>query len=126
MQEDAVLILSDWGRHCEEREHQRGGLGSGQGGGGQRVGAEGMMQDRGGTCQEEPHGIRQKGRGGGAVTVEITLHRFAIVFTVPPGAGEVYIDLLGYRRLQGGHDKPRIVPRGHDFGFDDDPPRLGP
>lgn len=126
MEKNPILVLFDLRRHFEECEDQRGGLRGGQWGVRQRVRTESMVEDIGSTRQQEPYSIRQKGRGGGAVTVEITLHRFDIVFAIPPGAVEVFIHLRGCRRFQGGDDKPWIVPRGHDLGFDDDPPGLGP
>jgi hypothetical protein len=78
VEEDTVLVLFDLGRHFEEGEDHGRGLGLGQGGLLQRLGAEGMMQDIGGTRQQEPHGVRQEGRRGGAVAVEVTLHRLDI------------------------------------------------
>ena len=73
MEEDTVLVLFDLGRHFEEGEDHSRGLGLGQCGLLQRMGAEGMMQDIGGTRQQEPHRVGQEGRRGGAVAVEVTL-----------------------------------------------------
>jgi hypothetical protein len=83
MEENPVLILFDLRRHFEEREDQRGGLRGGQWGVRQRVGAEGMVEDRGGARQQESHGVSQEACRRGAVTVEITLDRLDSVFSVP-------------------------------------------
>ena len=99
MQENPVLVLFDLGRDFEQREDQGGGLGGGQGRMGQCVRAQSMVEDIGPTRQEEPHGVGEKGRRGGAVAVEVTLDRLNIVFTIPTGAVEVFIHLLGRRRL---------------------------
>ena len=63
VQENPVLVLFDLRRYFEEREDQRGGLRRGQWGVRQRVGAESMMEDIGGTGQEEPRGVREERRG---------------------------------------------------------------
>jgi hypothetical protein len=126
VEENAVLILFDLGRHLEQREHHGGRLGRRERGVGQRVGAQSMVEHRRTTCQEEPHGVGKEGRGGGAVAAEITLDRFDIVFTIPPGTIEVFIHLLGRWGLSGGHHKARLVPCRHDCGLDDHPPRLVP
>ena len=102
------------------------GLRGGQGGVRQRVGAEGMREDIGSARQQETHGVGQEGRRRGAVTVEITLDRFDIVFAIAPCAVEVFIHLRRRRRRERGDDKARIVASGHDFGFDNHPPGLGP
>ena len=94
VEENAVLVLFDLSRHFEEREDHGGGLGRGQWGVGQRVGAEGMMEDIGGARQQEPHGVGQEGRRRGAVAVEVTLDRLDIVFAIAPGAVEFFIHLL--------------------------------
>ncbi len=94
VEEKAVLVLFDLGRHFEEREDQGGGLGGGQCGVGQRVGAESMGQDRGGARQQQPQGGGQEGRGRGAVAVEVPLDRLDIVCALAPRAGEFCIDPL--------------------------------
>ena len=83
MEENPVFVLFDLSRYFEERENQRGGLCGGQWGVRQRVGAESMMEDIGGARQQEAHGVGQEGRRRGAVTVQITLDRLDIVFSVP-------------------------------------------
>ena len=126
MEEDTVLVLFDLGRHFEEGEDHGRGLGLSQRGVLQRVRAEGMVQDIGGTRQEKPHGIGQEGRRGGAVTVEVTLDRLDIVFAIPTRAVDFFIHPLRCGGRQGGDDKAGVVPSGHDFGFEDDPPWLSP
>ena len=61
VEEDPVLVLFDLSCHFEEGENDRRGLGLSERGLLERRGAEGMMQDIGGTRQEEPHGVRQEG-----------------------------------------------------------------
>jgi hypothetical protein len=92
----------------------------------ERVGTEGMVEDIGGARQQESHGIGQEGGCRGAVTGEVILHCLDVVFALPPGAVEFFIDLRRRRRLKGGDNEAWIVASGHDFGFDNDPPGLGP
>ena len=61
----------------------------------QRVRAEGMGQDRGRTRAQQAHGVGEEGRRGRAVTLQSTLHRRAIIFTMPAGAIEVFVPHLG-------------------------------
>lgn len=126
MQENAVLVLFDLGRDFEQREDDGAGLSRGESRVGQRVRPERMVEDRGTTRQEEPHGVGEKGRRRGAVAVEVALDRLNIVFTMPTGAVELFIHLLGRRRLSRGHHKARIVSGRHDFRLDNHPPRLAP
>ena len=126
MEEEAILVLFDLRCHFEEGEDQRGGLRGGEWRVRERVGAEGMVEDRGGARQQESHGVGQEGGRRGAVTVEVILHGLDVVFAIPPGAGEFCIHPLRRRRLQGGDDEAGIVASGHDCGFDNDPPGLGP
>ena len=53
VEEDPVLVLFDLSCHFEEGENDRRGLGLSERGLLERRGAEGMMQDRGGTRQGE-------------------------------------------------------------------------
>ena len=99
MQENPVLVLFDLGRDFEQREDDGAGLSRGESRVGQRVRPERMVKDIGATRQEEPHGVGEKGRRGGAVAVEVALDRLNIVFAIPTGAVEVFIHLLGRRRL---------------------------
>jgi hypothetical protein len=62
VKENPVLVLFDLRRHFEERQDHGGRLGSGQCRVGQRVRAEGMVEDIGGARQEESHGIGQERR----------------------------------------------------------------
>ena len=57
VQEDTVLVLFDLRCHFEEGEDQRRGLGLGQRGMLEGMGAQGVMQDIGRTGQQEPHSI---------------------------------------------------------------------
>ena len=100
MQENPVLVLFDLGRDFEQRADDGAGLSRGESRVGQRVRPERMVEDIGTTRQEEPHGVGEKGRRGGAVAVEVTLDRLNIVLTIPTGAVEVFIH--GYP-LKAGH-----------------------
>jgi len=124
--ENPVRVLFDLCGHFEEREDHGGGLGRGQGRVGERVGAERMMQDIGPAGQQEPRGVGEEGRGRRTVAVEVILHRLDIVFAIAAGTVQVFIHVLRGRRLEGRHDKPWVVARGHDFRLDDDAPRLLP
>jgi len=126
VEEDTVLVLFDLGCHFEEREDHGRGLRLGQRGLLQRLGAQGMMQDIGGTGQQKPHGVRQEGRRGGAVAVEVTLDRLDIVFTIPTRAVNLLIHPLRRGGCQGSDDKAWVVASGHHFRLEDDPPWLGP
>jgi hypothetical protein len=63
VEEDAVFVLFDLSCHFEEGEYDRRGLGLSERGVVERRGAQGMMQDIGGTRQEEPQSVRQEGGG---------------------------------------------------------------
>jgi len=75
VEEDPILVLFDLRRHLEEGENHRGGLGVGERRVLQRVRAEGMVQDRGRTREQQTHGVGEEGRRGRAVTLQSTLHR---------------------------------------------------
>src|SRR5215470_3787487 len=90
------------------------------------MGAEGMMQDIGGTRQQEPHRVGQEGRRGSAVAVEVTLDRLDVIFTGSTRAVDVLIHALRRGGYQGGDDKAWIVARSHHFRLQYDPPGLGP
>ena len=101
VQKNPVLVRLDLGRHFAQGEDHGAGLGRGEGRVGERVGAEGMVEDIRGARQQEPRGVGQERRRRGAVTVEVTLDRFDSVVAIPPRAGEVFIHVLGRRRLSG-------------------------
>jgi hypothetical protein len=69
-------------------------LGLGQHGLVQGMRAEGMMQNIGGTGQQEPHGVGQEGCRRGAVAVEVPLDRLDRVFTIPTRAVEFLLHPL--------------------------------
>ena len=94
MEENPILVLFDLSRHFEEREDHGGRLGSGQCRVGQRVRAEGMVEDIGGARQEEPHSVGQERRRRGPVAAEVALDCLDIVFAIPPCAVELFICLL--------------------------------
>ena len=54
-----------------------------------------MMEDIGGTRQEEPHRVGQEARGRRAVAVEVILHRLNVIFAIAPCAIEVFVEHLG-------------------------------
>ena len=96
MEENAIFVLFDLGRHFEEREDHSGGLGGSQCRMGQGVCTQGMVEDIGSARQQEPQGVGEKGRG--PVTLEVTLDCLDIVFSISPCAVEIVIHLLGRRR----------------------------
>ena len=126
MEENPVLVLFDPGRHFEEGEDQRRGLGLGQRCMLQGMCAQGMMQDIGRTRKEQPQRVGQEGGRGGAVAVEVTLHRLDGIFTVAPGTVESSYTIGGVGAVEGGDDKAGVVTSAHDFGLEHHAPRLGP
>ena len=60
------------------------------------------------------------------VTMEVTLHRFNRIFAMATCIIELFIPLAEAGGFQRGDDKAGIVASSHDFGLQDDPPRLGP
>jgi len=126
VEEDTVFGLFDLRRDFAEGQEHGRGLGGGQRGLWERVGAQGRMQDIRGTRQEEPHGVRQEGRGGRAVAVEVTRDGLERVVTMPTRA----VKLLRHPRRrggpQGGDDKGRGVASDHHLGLENAPPWLGP
>ena len=83
MEENPVLVLFNLGCHFEESEDHGRGLRLGQGSMLEGVRPEGMMEDIGGTRQEEPHRVGQEGGGRRAIAVEVILHRLDRIFSVP-------------------------------------------
>ena len=71
-------------------------------------------------------GVGEAGRRRGAVTLESTLDRLAIVFAMPSCAVACCIHPRWRRRRAGGDHKTRMVASGHDGGFAHDAPGLGP
>ena len=126
VQEKPVLVLFDLRGHCAECQDHGSGLGRGEGRMGERVRPEGMVQDVGTTGEEQPCGVGEKCRRRRAVTGAVALDRLDIVFAIAPSAVAVLVHVLGWRVRHRCYDKPRVVPRSHAFGFDDDPPRLLP
>ena len=126
MEENAVLVLFDLCGHFEKRKDHGRGLGRGQGGMGERVGAKRMMQDIGRTRQQEPHGVGQEGRGRRAVAVEVILHRLDIVFAIAAGAIEVFIHMLRCGASKEVTTKRGLSPAAMTSALSDDPPRLRP
>jgi len=54
-----------------------------------------MMEDRGGTHEEEPHHVDQKGGGRRAVAVEVILHCLDSIFAVTTDAIVVFVEYVG-------------------------------
>ena len=100
VQENPVPVLFDLRGYLEECQDHGSGLGRGEGRVRERVRPEGMVQDVGTTGEEQPCGVREKGRGRRAVTVEVALDRLDIVFAIAPSAVEVLVHVLGCRVLQ--------------------------
>jgi hypothetical protein len=91
VEEDAILVLFDVGRYFEEREDQGGRLSVSQRRVLQGVRAQGMVEDIGGTGQEQTAGVGQEGRCRGAVTMEVAFHSLDRIFTGATGAVEVFV-----------------------------------
>ena len=126
MEKHSVLVLFDLGGDCAEGEDNRRGLGLRQGGVLEGVGAQRMMQSIGRTREHQPHRVGQEGRRRGPITVEVRLDRLDIVFAIPAGALEVFVEHVGWGRLKRRHDKTWVIARPHDFGRKDDPPGVCP
>ena len=126
MEEHPVLVLFDLGGDFEAREDACRGLRLGQGSMLQGVCTQGMMEDIGGTSQEEPHRVGQEAGGRRAVAVEVIFHRLNVIFAIAPCAIEVFVEHLGGRRLKRRHHKAGVLARTHDFGLAHDPPWLRP
>ena len=71
MEEDPVFVLFDLCRHFEERHNHGRGLGLGERRVLERVRTQGMVEDIGGTREQEPQGVGQEGGRRGAITVEV-------------------------------------------------------
>jgi hypothetical protein len=125
-QEQPILVLVARGRDFAQREDDGAGLSRGASRGGPRGRPERLVEDRGPTRPEEPPGVGEKGRRGGAGAVAGALDRLPIVCPIPTGAVEVCIHLGGRRRLSRGHHTARSVSGRHDCRLDDHPPRLAP
>jgi hypothetical protein len=97
--EHPVLGWFDRRGHGAERQAHGGGVGRGQGGVGERVGAERLRQAIGPTRQEEPCGVGEEGGGRRAVAGAGMLHRLAVVCPMSPGTIKRCIHVLERRRL---------------------------
>jgi hypothetical protein len=126
MQQHPILVLLDLGRDFAQGEDHGRGLRRGEGRVGECVQAERMVQDVGAAGEPPPRGVGEERRCGRTVAVEVTLDGLDIVCTIPARAVELCIPLVGWGRCEGSHDKPRIVPSGHDCCLDDHAFRLGP
>ena len=84
------------------------------------------MEDVGRAREHQAQGVGEAGRRRGAVTLESTLDRLAIVFAMPSCAVACFIHPRWRRRRAGGDHKTRMVASGHDGGFAHDAPGLGP
>jgi hypothetical protein len=121
-----VRVLFARRGHCDQGAEHGPGLGRSQGRVGEGVRAAGRVEDIRGTREQEPRGVGEDRRGGGAVAVAVPLERCESIFAVPPRPVAVGISGLGCRRLAGGDDTTRRSARGPDCGFDTHPPRLLP
>ena len=126
MEEDPILVLLDLCRHFKEGENHRRGLGLGQCGVLSCLRTQGMVQGIGRPGEQQTHSIGQEGGRRGAIAVAVRLDRLAIVFAIPAGAIEVFVEHLGCGRLKRGHHKAWVIARPHDFGLEHHPPWLRP
>jgi len=126
MEEDTIFVLFDLGGDFKEGEDDRRGLGLRQRGVLEGVGAQRMMQSIGRTREQQSHRIGQEGGRRGPITVEVHFHRLDIVFAIPTGAIEVFVEHLRGRSVQRGDDKAGVIARAHDFRLEHDPPWAHP
>jgi hypothetical protein len=126
VEEDPILGLFDLRCHFAEGENHRRGLGLGQRGVLSCLRPPGMVQGVSRTGEPQTRGIGQEGRCGGAIAVQVRLDCLAIVFALPTGTIEVFVEHLGCRRLKRGDNKAWVIPRTHAFGLEHDPPWLRP
>ena len=99
---DAVFVLDDPHRELEQLHDDRGGLGLGQFGMDEHFSAQGLMQDIGGTGEEQAHVVGEETVIGGAVTGEIVFDHLDEVFILPAGTIEIPIQVLGGGQTEGG------------------------
>jgi hypothetical protein len=83
-----------------------------------------MMEEIGGTREEEAHRVGQEGGGRRAVAVEVILHGLDRIVAIPAGAIQVFVEHLGGGGLKGGHHKAGVIVRLHDCRLEDDPPGV--
>ena len=126
VEEDPIFVLLDLGRHFEEGESHRQGLGLGSCGVLSCLRPQGMVQGIGRTGEQQTQGIGQAGGRRGAIAVEVRLDRLDSVFAIPAGAIEVFVEHLGCGCFKRGHNKTWVIARPHDFGCEDDPPGWCP
>ena len=92
MEKHPVLVLFDLRCDFAEGEDDGRGLRLGQGGMLQGVRTQGMVEDRRGTGQEEPQGVGEERRRGGAVAVQVAFDGLDIIFAIAAGTVEVLIE----------------------------------
>lgn len=110
MELDAVFVLHDPHGELEELGDDRGGLGLGQFGMDEHFGAQGLMQDIGGTGEEQAHVVGEETLIAGAITGEIVFDHLDEVFILPAGAIEIPIQVLGGGQSEGGDHIAGVVP----------------
>ena len=91
MEEDTILVRFDLGGNFEESQDDRRGLSQRQRGMLQRRGPQGMVQDVGGTREEQPQRVGEKGRRRGPITAPVNFDRLDSVFARAPGTIELFI-----------------------------------
>lgn len=126
VQAHTVLVRFDLCCHVAESQAQRRGWGVGQRGMLEGVWAQSVLQAIGRTGQAEPQTVGEERRRGRTVAGEVVLDRLDRVVAIAAGAGEV----LGQPRRGRGRQRrahtPWGIPRRPHFGFEEDPPGLGP
>ena len=126
VEENPVLVLVDLGCACEEAQDDGRGVRLGQGGRLQGGRTEGLLEDIGGTSEEEPHRGGQEAGGRRAVAVAVIFHRLAIMFAMATGAIEVFVEPLRCGRRKRGHHQAWGIARAHACGLEHAPPWVFP
>jgi len=125
-EEETRLVLLALGRPCAEGEEHGRGVSRRPRGLGQRRGAEGRRQAIGRPRHQEPQGVGQGGRRGGAVAGESTLDGLEVVCPMPTRAVEGLLHARRRGGCPGGDDQAGGGASGPPCGWEDDTPWLGP
>lgn len=83
MEFDAVFVLNNPHRELKQLQDDRDGLGLGRFGVDEDFGSQGMMQDIGGTGEEQAHVVGQEAVIRGAITGQIILDHLDEAFILP-------------------------------------------
>ena len=111
MQDDVVFVLLDLSRDLEQLENDCIGLCGRKFGMLERLGAQLLMQHVGGTMQDKPHAVGEKGGAGCSVRSQ---------------AVQIGVNGVRVGQIYRGHHEARIVAQRHPLRLEDDPERHVP